>query len=75
MSNYNISHDQYKNHYGGYYLPQRIGPGSLANDQVKRCYKCNDPIQFRKRPDGTYQLLDYFTGQQHTHRKEVYGRN
>jgi hypothetical protein len=73
MANYYKPIDQFKNY--DYYLPQRIGPGALPNDQIRKCYKCNGPIQFRKRPDGTYQLLDYFTGQQHVHRVEVQGRN
>jgi hypothetical protein len=73
MSNHFKPIDQYTNN--DYYLPQRIGPGALPNDQIKKCYKCNEPIQFRKRPDGTWQLLDYFTGQQHVHRQEVQGRS
>ena len=67
MSKYNNNTYPYKNY--DYYLPQRIGPGALPNDAIKKCYKCNEPIQFRKRPDGTYQLLDYFTGQLHEHRQ------
>ena len=66
MSKNNVSYNQYGTY--SYYLLQRIGPGALPNDQIKNCYECNEPIQFRKRPDGTYQLLDYFTGQIHQHR-------
>ncbi len=73
MANYNASYNQYK-HYD-YYLPQKIGPGALPNDKIRRCYKCNEPIQFKKRSDGTWQLLNYFTGQQHEHRQEVHKEN
>lgn len=73
MTSYYKPIDQFKNY--DYYLPQRIGPGALPNDRVKKCYKCNEPIQFKRRPDGTYQLLDYFTGQPHEHREEVHGRD
>jgi hypothetical protein len=67
LSKYN----NYNPQYNYYYLPQRIGPGALPNEAVKKCYKCNEPIQFRKRPEGKgWQLLDYFTGQPHQHRGE-----
>ncbi|MGH9988354.1 MAG: hypothetical protein ACRD8W_30840 [Nitrososphaeraceae archaeon] len=69
MSDYNKNSLPYKNY--DYYLPQRVGPGALANEQVRRCYKCKEPIAFKKRPDGTYQLLNYFDGTFHEHgRKE-----
>jgi hypothetical protein len=69
MANHNIQYNQYNKY--SYYLPQRIGPGALPNDQVKHCYKCRKPIQFRKRSDNKgWQLLDYFTGQPHQHRGE-----
>ena len=75
MSSFNNRTQPYKNY--DYYLPQRIGPGALGNEQVRRCYKCKEPIAFKKRQDGSggWQLLDYFTGQQHEHRQrreEVY---
>lgn len=57
-----------QNVYYDYYLPQRIGPGALPNDKIKQCYKCKAPIQFLRRPDGSWQLLDYFTGQNHEHK-------
>ncbi|MGH9983811.1 MAG: hypothetical protein ACRD8W_07640 [Nitrososphaeraceae archaeon] len=69
MSNNNISYNQYKKY--SYYLPQRIGLGALANEQVRRCYKCKEPIAFRKRPDGKgWQLLNYFDGKLHEHNRK-----
>ncbi|MPZ05864.1 MAG: hypothetical protein GEU26_05495 [Nitrososphaeraceae archaeon] len=58
-----------------YYLPQRIGPGALGNDQVKKCFTCrnngfiNESITFKKRPDGSWLLVDYYSGQPHEHRQ------
>ena len=69
MSNYNISYSQYKNNY---YLPQRIGPGSLGNNQVRMCKFCsqngfyNEPIVFRK-ISGKWIPFDYYSGQRHQH--------
>ena len=67
-----ISFNQYKDY--NYYLPQKIGPGALANDHVRRCFTCKEPIAFRKRLDGSWQLLDYFTGLQHEHRQPRRGQ-
>ena len=68
MSGFNKNTYPYKKY--DYYLPQRIGPGALQNEQVRRCYKCKVPIGFKKRHDGSgWQVLDYFTGQQHEHRQ------
>jgi hypothetical protein len=72
MTYNNISYNQYKKY--SYYLPQRIGPGALPNEAVKKCYKCNAPVAFKRRQDGSWQLLDYFTGQPHQHsiREEIH---
>ena len=65
-SNYDISSIRYKKY--PYYLPQRIGPGALPNEQVRRCYKCKEPIAFRRRQNGKgWQLLNYFDGTFHEH--------
>lgn len=68
MSEYNISYSQYKK----YYLPQRIGPGALGNNQVEMCQVCsqNDwPHEAVVYRDG--RILNYYTGEEHVH-KEVF---
>jgi hypothetical protein len=52
-----------------------VGAGAVSNDQMKFCYKCKEPISLQRRPNGTWQLLDFFTGQEHEHREEVHKRN
>jgi hypothetical protein len=72
MANNYISYNQYKH----YYLPQRIGPGALGNDQVKMCKFCsqngfhNEPIIFR-RHNGRWHPVNYFNGQPHQHRQRT----
>jgi hypothetical protein len=61
--------------YKYYYLPQRIGPGALGNDQVKMCKYCsqngfhNEPIVFHKL-SGKWVPFNYFDGRQHTEHKQ-----
>ncbi len=65
MSEYNISRDQYK-----YYLPQRLGPGALQNEQVTICRICSkngykhEPIMIRAE-----KLVNYNDGSEHIHKK------
>jgi hypothetical protein len=71
MANYNVSYGRYK-----YYLPQRIGPGALSNDQVKMCKICsqngyhNEPIVFRKH-NCKWIPLNYYDGQKHEHHYQI----
>ena len=68
MSNNNISYDQYKKY--SYYLPQRIGPGALANHRIPMCEVCKDNgYEHEAIVVRAGKLLNYHTGTEHVHKQ------
>ncbi|MGC1132845.1 MAG: hypothetical protein WA941_08480 [Nitrososphaeraceae archaeon] len=68
MSNNSISYNQYKKY--SYYLPQRIGPGALPNNQLTMCKVCNKngyPHEAVVIQDE--KIVNYHDGSEHIHKQ------
>ena len=69
-SNHNDDDPNYKY----YYLPQRIGPGSLPNNRVPTCDVCrengypHESVIAKTLPNNTIRIVNYFDGSEHVHK-------
>jgi hypothetical protein len=53
-----------------YYLPQRIGPGALANHRIATCEVCKDNGYAHEAVVARAgKLLNYHTGTEHLHKQ------
>ena len=68
MSKYNNGTHPYKKY--DYYLPQRIGPGALANHRIVTCDVCKDNgYEHEAVVARAGKLLNYHNGTEHVHKQ------